>query len=114
MTLTTPRSPLGAAVRGSLRDGTISQEEFDAAKAEGLDLVFLAAANRDPNSYNMIVQAANNLTDNRFGAAFRGGDIVARLGGDEFAILLERVADARDTALVAERVQQLYRGIRPA
>ena len=36
----------------------------------------------------------------------RGGDIVARLGGDEFAILLERVVDARDTALVAERVQQ--------
>ncbi len=36
----------------------------------------------------------------------RGGDIVARLGGDEFAILLERVADARDTAIVAERVQE--------
>ncbi|MFN8666053.1 MAG: EAL domain-containing protein [Gemmatimonadaceae bacterium] len=36
----------------------------------------------------------------------RGGDIVARLGGDEFAILLERVTDARDTALVADRVQQ--------
>jgi diguanylate cyclase (GGDEF)-like protein len=35
----------------------------------------------------------------------RGGDIVARLGGDEFAILLERVVDARDTAMVAERVQ---------
>jgi diguanylate cyclase (GGDEF)-like protein len=35
----------------------------------------------------------------------RGGDIVARLGGDEFAILLERVTDARDTAIVAERVQ---------
>ncbi|HNV76862.1 MAG TPA: EAL domain-containing protein [Gemmatimonadaceae bacterium] len=35
----------------------------------------------------------------------RGGDIVARLGGDEFAILLERVIDARDTALVADRVQ---------
>ncbi|MEP7383236.1 MAG: EAL domain-containing protein [Gemmatimonadota bacterium] len=35
----------------------------------------------------------------------RGGDIVARLGGDEFAILLERVIDARDTAMVAERVQ---------
>lgn len=45
-----------------------------------LDLVFLAAANRDPNSYNMIVQAANNLTDNRFGAAFRGGDIVVDSG----------------------------------
>ncbi|MEW5917746.1 MAG: EAL domain-containing protein, partial [Gemmatimonadota bacterium] len=36
----------------------------------------------------------------------RGGDIVARLGGDEFAILLERVTDARDTAIVAERVQE--------
>ncbi|MGH7693544.1 MAG: diguanylate cyclase domain-containing protein, partial [Gemmatimonadaceae bacterium] len=36
----------------------------------------------------------------------RGGDIVARLGGDEFAILLERVVDARDTAIVAERVQE--------
>jgi predicted signal transduction protein with EAL and GGDEF domain len=35
----------------------------------------------------------------------RGGDIVARLGGDEFAILLERVIDARDTAMVADRVQ---------
>ncbi|MCC6772150.1 MAG: EAL domain-containing protein [Gemmatimonadaceae bacterium] len=35
----------------------------------------------------------------------RGGDIVARLGGDEFAILLERVVDARDTVMVAERVQ---------
>jgi diguanylate cyclase (GGDEF)-like protein len=39
----------------------------------------------------------------------RGGDIVARLGGDEFAILLERVSDARDTALVAERVQESLR-----
>lgn len=36
----------------------------------------------------------------------RGGDIVSRLGGDEFAILLERIQDARDSALVAERVQQ--------
>jgi diguanylate cyclase (GGDEF)-like protein len=36
----------------------------------------------------------------------RGGDIVARLGGDEFAILLERIADARDSAVVAERVQR--------
>jgi diguanylate cyclase (GGDEF)-like protein len=36
----------------------------------------------------------------------RGGDVVARLGGDEFAILLERIADARDAAMVAERVQQ--------
>lgn len=35
----------------------------------------------------------------------RGGDIVARLGGDEFAILLERIVDVRDAAMVAERVQ---------
>jgi diguanylate cyclase (GGDEF)-like protein len=36
----------------------------------------------------------------------RGGDVVARLGGDEFALLLERIADARDAALIAERVQK--------
>lgn len=42
----------------------------------------------------------------RLEGCVRGGDIVARLGGDEFAILLERVTDARDTAIVAERVQQ--------
>ena len=36
----------------------------------------------------------------------RGGDIVARLGGDEFAILLERITDVRDSAVVAERVQE--------
>lgn len=41
----------------------------------------------------------------RLEVCVRGGDIVARLGGDEFAILLERVVDARDTAIVAERVQ---------
>ncbi len=39
----------------------------------------------------------------------RGGDIVARLGGDEFAVLLERVTDARDTALVASRIQESIR-----
>ena len=42
----------------------------------------------------------------RLEVCVRGGDIVARLGGDEFAILLERVVDARDTAIVAERVQE--------
>jgi diguanylate cyclase (GGDEF)-like protein len=42
----------------------------------------------------------------RLEACVRGGDIVARLGGDEFAILLERIADARDSAMVAERVQR--------
>ena len=45
----------------------------------------------------------------RLETCIRGGDIVARLGGDEFAILLERVADARETAIVAERVQEAVR-----
>jgi diguanylate cyclase (GGDEF)-like protein len=49
----------------------------------------------------VIVAVARRLEE-----CVRGGDIVARLGGDEFAILLERVSDARDTAIVAERVQQ--------
>ncbi|MBK8248240.1 MAG: EAL domain-containing protein [Gemmatimonadetes bacterium] len=39
----------------------------------------------------------------------RGGDLVARLGGDEFALLLERVSDAREPALVAARVQEALR-----
>ena len=42
----------------------------------------------------------------RLEACVRGGDIVARLGGDEFAILLERIIDVRDAAMVAERVQE--------
>jgi diguanylate cyclase (GGDEF)-like protein len=42
----------------------------------------------------------------RLETCIRGGDLVARLGGDEFAILLERVVDARETAIVAERVQE--------
>jgi diguanylate cyclase (GGDEF)-like protein len=41
----------------------------------------------------------------RLEGCVRGGDIVARLGGDEFAILLERITDVRDAAMVAERVQ---------
>jgi diguanylate cyclase (GGDEF)-like protein len=41
----------------------------------------------------------------RLEECIRGGDLVARLGGDEFAILLERIEDVRDCALVAERVQ---------
>jgi diguanylate cyclase (GGDEF)-like protein len=41
----------------------------------------------------------------RLEGCVRGGDIVARLGGDEFAILLERIVDVRDAAMVAERVQ---------
>lgn len=52
----------------------------------------------------VIVAVARRLEE-----CVRGGDIVARLGGDEFAILLERVNDARDTAIVAERVQQALR-----
>jgi diguanylate cyclase (GGDEF)-like protein len=42
----------------------------------------------------------------RLEGCVRGGDIVARLGGDEFAILLERIIDVRDAAMVAERVQE--------
>ncbi|HSC25633.1 MAG TPA: EAL domain-containing protein, partial [Vicinamibacterales bacterium] len=42
----------------------------------------------------------------RLETCVRAGDVVARLGGDEFAILLERVEDARDGVMVAERVQQ--------
>jgi diguanylate cyclase (GGDEF)-like protein len=49
----------------------------------------------------VLVTVARRLED-----CVRGGDIVSRLGGDEFAILLERIEDARDSALVAERVQQ--------
>jgi len=48
----------------------------------------------------MLMTIARRLED-----CVRGGDIVARLGGDEFAILLERVADVRDAAMVAGRVQ---------
>lgn len=52
----------------------------------------------------ILVSTARRLED-----CVRGGDLVARLGGDEFAILLERVADARDSAMVAERVQAALR-----
>ena len=48
----------------------------------------------------MLVSIARRLE-----GCVRGGDIVARLGGDEFAILLERIIDVRDAAMVAERVQ---------
>ncbi|HEX6942845.1 MAG TPA: EAL domain-containing protein [Gemmatimonadaceae bacterium] len=49
----------------------------------------------------MLVSIAKRLE-----GCVRGGDIVARLGGDEFAILLERIIDVRDAAMVAERVQE--------
>jgi diguanylate cyclase (GGDEF)-like protein len=49
----------------------------------------------------VLVTVARRLED-----CIRGGDLVSRLGGDEFAILLERIEDARDSAMVAERVQQ--------
>ena len=45
----------------------------------------------------------------RLEGCVRGGDLVARLGGDEFALLLERVSDAREPALVAARVQDALR-----
>ncbi|MBL8958900.1 MAG: EAL domain-containing protein [Gemmatimonadetes bacterium] len=45
----------------------------------------------------------------RLEGCVRGGDLVARLGGDEFALLLERVSDAREPALVAARVQEALR-----
>jgi diguanylate cyclase (GGDEF)-like protein len=52
----------------------------------------------------MLVSIARRLE-----GCVRGGDIVARLGGDEFAILLERIIDVRDAAMVAERVQEALR-----
>lgn len=41
--------------------------------------------------------------------ATRGSDTAARLGGDEFAILLERLRDADEVRMVAERVLHLVR-----
>lgn len=40
----------------------------------------------------------------RLGRALRPGDLVARLGGDEFAVLCERVGDADDGGVVADRL----------
>ena len=42
----------------------------------------------------------------RLSGCLRPGDTVARFGGDEFAILLDRIADADDAALVADRIQR--------
>lgn len=48
----------------------------------------------------LLVSVARRLED-----CVRTGDLVARLGGDEFAILLERIVDAEESVMVAERVQ---------
>ena len=52
----------------------------------------------------VLIQVARRLE-----TCIRGGDLVARLGGDEFAILLERVTDAREAAIVAERIHEAVR-----
>ena len=52
----------------------------------------------------VLAAVADRLRD-----ATRGSDTAARLGGDEFAILLERLRDAEEVRLVAERVLHLVR-----
>lgn len=52
----------------------------------------------------VLVTVADRLRD-----ATRGSDTAARLGGDEFAILLERLRDADEVRMVAERVLHLVR-----
>jgi diguanylate cyclase (GGDEF)-like protein/PAS domain S-box-containing protein len=47
----------------------------------------------------LLRKIAPRLTD-----ALRPGDTIARLGGDEFVVLLERVADERAAARIAERI----------
>jgi diguanylate cyclase (GGDEF)-like protein len=49
----------------------------------------------------LLIQVAGRLS-----AAVRESDVVARLGGDEFVVLLEKVADANDAALVAKKIVQ--------
>jgi diguanylate cyclase (GGDEF)-like protein len=46
-------------------------------------------------------------TARRLGSVVRDADTIARIGGDEFVILVERVADPRSLAGLAERVEQL-------
>jgi diguanylate cyclase (GGDEF)-like protein/PAS domain S-box-containing protein len=45
----------------------------------------------------------------RLEGALRPNDTVARLSGDEFTLLLDDVSDAREAAMIAERVQQSLR-----
>lgn len=42
----------------------------------------------------------------RLAACVRESDMVARLGGDEFVVLLERIKDAADASLVAQKIVQ--------
>lgn len=41
-----------------------------------MTLAFIAAAQNDPTAYQLIVDAANRLTNNRFSQVFKGGQIV--------------------------------------
>ena len=50
---------------------------------------------------HLLVAIGERLAD-----CLRPGDTVARLGGDEFGILLDRLGDAADATMVAERVQK--------
>ncbi len=45
-----------------------------------------------------------NSVAQRLTECVRKGDMVARLGGDEFAIVLDDVADAQDSRIVAEKI----------
>ncbi len=49
----------------------------------------------------LLVEVARRLKE-----CVRPGDTVARLGGDEFTVLLEDVADAEASGVVAERIQR--------
>ncbi|MCK9283197.1 MAG: EAL domain-containing protein [Rhodocyclaceae bacterium] len=42
----------------------------------------------------------------RLNGCVRASDMVARLGGDEFVVVLDRVSDHRDVALVAEKIRE--------